>query len=241
MVNSFRKLNEAGIARFREYIRDGAKGPPPSELLTNIETSAPLSHKIYLGSGDYDDRYVFGVYLRTLLKPFDPQAISGDAGLWDALALHWFDRLVPKSTDGARTLRKEYHYLLSADYRHYYRHLIRSPWQLVRMHGEAAQFVLIAPRETKHPLSIHGEILEQIGGRQQVLGSRSIMSAANHLYFDFKKGRPRTGAAGNSRGSARRFGLVLRQLDLTYDPAAMKEGAFSGILPAEFNRFKPNC
>lgn len=184
---------------------------------------------------------MFGIHLNTLLKEFDPQVISSDAGLWDALALHWFDRLAPAQAGGKRVLRKEYHYLLSPDYRHYYRHLVRSPWQLVRMHGQAAKFVLIAPRESNHPLSIHGEILEQIGGRQQVLGSRSIMTAANRLYLDPKKGRPRTGVAGNSRGSARRFGLVLRQLDLTYDPAAMKDDAFSAILPAEFDRFKSHA
>lgn len=238
MATSFRKLNDLGIGRFREYIRTGAVGPAPVDLLTNVETSAPLAHKISPGSGDFADRYMFGIYLNTLLKDFDPQVISGDAGLWDALALHWFDRLAPMQSNGQRTVRKEYHYLLSSDYRHYYRHLIRSPWQLVRAHGEAAKFVLIAPRETNSPLSIHGEILEQMGGRQQVLGSRSIMTAANNLYLDPRKGRPRTGVAGNSRGSARRFGIVLRQLDLTYDPAAMEGDALSAILPAEFDRFK---
>ena len=239
MSNPFRKLNEIGIARFREYVRGGGEGAAPVELLTSVETSAPLSHKIQPGSGDFADRYMFGIYLNTLLKEFDPLSIGSDAGLWDALALHWFDRLAPIQSGGRRVLRKEYHYLLSSDYRHYYRHLIRSPWQLFRVHGEAAKFVLIAPRESTYPLSVHGEILEQMGGRQQVLGSRSIMAAANRLYFDARKGRPRTGVAGNSRGSARRFGLVLRQLDLTYDPAAMTDESFSAILPTEFDRFKP--
>lgn len=237
MTGQFRKLNTIGIGRFREYLRDGAEGPAPRDLLTNIETSVPLSHKISPGTGDFADRHMFGIYLNSLLKEFDPQAISGDAGLWDGLALLWFDRLAPMQSSGQRTLRKEYHYQLSSDYRHYYRHLIRSPWQLVRMHGEAAKFVLIAPRESAHPLSVHGEILEQMGGRQQVLGSRSIMKAANLLYLDPAKGRPRTGVAGNSRGSARRFGLVLRQLDLTYDPAGMEDEAFVNILPAEFERW----
>lgn len=49
MAKPFRKLNEAGIGRFREYVRPGAEGPPPIELLNNVETSAPLSHKIYPG------------------------------------------------------------------------------------------------------------------------------------------------------------------------------------------------
>lgn len=238
MHGNFRKLNEAGIAAFREYIRDGAVGPPPVNLLTSPDTSAPLQPKIQPGTGQFDDRYMFGVYLNTLLKEFDSAVIGGDAGLWSALALLWFDRLCPPDASGNRSPNKEYHYILSADYRHYYRHLVRSPWHLVKDHGEAARFLLISPRKQAHPLSVHGDILEQFGGRQQVLGSRPIIKAANKLYFDGNRLRPRTGVAGNGRGSARRFGLVLRQLALTYDPECMSDSAFIGILPDEFERWR---
>ncbi|EKF42413.1 hypothetical protein NA8A_10138 [Nitratireductor indicus C115] len=238
MAGKFRKLNEAGIAAFTDYIRDGAEGPPPYHLLESPETSAPLDFHIEPGTGQFDDRYMFGVYLNTLLKQFDAAAISGDKGLWSALALHWFDRLCPPDAGGNRSPKQEYLYALSSDYRHYYRHLVRSPWQLVKDHGEASRFLLIAPRKSAHPLSVHGEILEQFGGRQQVLGSRPIIKAANKLYFDNGKSRPRTGVAGNGRGSARRFGLVLRQLDLTYDPECMADSAFIGILPDEFEKWR---
>jgi len=238
MAAKFRKLNETGIAAFRDYVRDGADGPPPHHLLESPETSAPLATALQPGTGQFEDRYVFGVYLNTLLRSFDPAAISGDAGLWSALALFWFDRLCPADASGNRSPDKEYRYVLSSDYRHYYRHLVRSPWQLVKDHGEASRFLLISPRKQTHPLSVHGEILEQFGGRQQVLGSKPIVKAANKLYFDVKKERPRTGVAGNGRGSARRFGLVLRQLDLTYDPECMTDGAFISILPDEFERWR---
>ena len=238
MSAKFRKLNEAGISAFRDYIRDGAEGPPPLHLLENPETSAPLKPVIQPGSGQFDDRYMFGVYLNSLLKEFDSAAISGDAGLWSALALYWFDRLCPPDANGNRTPKQEYLYVLSSDYRHYYRHLVRSPWQLVKNHGDASRFLLISPRKQAHPLSVHGEILEQFGGRQQVLASRPIVRAANKLYFDKQKSRPRTGVAGNGRGSARRFGLVLRQLDLTYDPECMTDSAFIGILPDEFEKWR---
>ena len=114
-----------------------------------------------------------------------------------------------------------YRYILSSDYRYYYRHLVRSPWQLVRQHGKFAQLLLIAPQKQDFPLSVHGEILEQFGGRQQVLSSRPIVEAAFKMYFDTSTNRPRRGVAGSGRGSARRFGLVLRQLDLTYDSEAI--------------------
>lgn len=238
MSSKFRKLNEAGIAAFRDYVRDGAEAPSPVHLLEDPRTSAPFPINIQHNIVQFDDRYKFGVYLNTLLKEADPAAISGDVGLWSALALQWFDLLCPTDSSGNRSPKQDYLYVLSSDYRHYYRHLVRSPWQLVKDHGDASRFLLISPRKQPHPLSVHGEILEQFGGRQQVLGSRPIIKAANKLYFDTQNSRPRTGVAGNGQGSARRFGLVLRQLDLTYDPEYMSDNAFIDILPDEFEKWR---
>lgn len=238
MAEKFRKLNEAGIAEFTDYIRSGAEGTPPYDLLSSPATSVPLTHSIQPGTAQFDNRYHFGVYLNTLLKDFDSASISADAGLWSALALFWFDRVCPPNSSGERSPEKEYRYVLSSDYRHYYRHLVRSPWQLVKDHRAASRFLLISPRKQVHPLSVQGEILEQLGGRQQVLGSTPIIKAANKLYFDEKKDRPRTGVAGRGRGSANRFGTVLRQLDLTFDPECMSETALIETLPHEFDRWR---
>jgi len=239
MATEFRVLNDLGIARFTEYIRQGAIGPPPRLLLNDSATSEKLKGRINSpGTGIFPDRYMFGCYLRTLLKELDTTDISGDRGLWSTLALHWFDRLCPADANEKRAVREEYHYILSADYRHYYRHLVRSPWQLVKDHGQESRFLLISPREHRHPLSVHGEILEQFGGRQQVFSSKTIIRAANRLYFDEQKNRPKSGVAGRGRGSARRFGLVLRQLDLTYDPESMTDRALLDILPEEFDKWR---
>ncbi len=238
MTTALRKLNEEGMRRFADYISAGAHGPAPVDLLTNPETSEPIARTIVPGAGIFPNRYLFGVYLNSLLNSFDPAAIANDAGFWSALALFWFDRLCPAGAGGQRVVREQYRYILSTDYRHYYRHLVRSPWQLVRDHRENARFLLIAPREQQEPLSVHGEILEQFGGRQQVLASKPIIRAANRMYFDTESERPRTGVAGSGQGSARRFGLVLRQLDLTYDPACMTENALIAILPKEFDRWR---
>lgn len=238
MNTRLRKLNDEGVSRFREYLASGGVGAPPVSLLESPETSQPLGIDIRAGTGLFDDRYSFGVYLKTLLKDFDPASIGGDRNLWTSLALVWFDRLCPLKADGTRDVGEDYRYVLSSDYRHYYRHLVRSPWQLVRHHGENARFLLVAPRPQEYPLSVHGEILEQFGGRQQVLASRPIIEAASRMYLNPVTHRPQTGVAGSGRGSARRFGLVLRQLDLTYDPDGMPEDALLGILPAEFEKWK---
>lgn len=236
MIRKFRKLNEAGIAAFRNYIRKGAEEPPPFHLLDNPNTTTTLQLK--LSTGPFDDRYIFGIYLNTVLKEFEQTAIGGDVGLWSSLALFWFDSVCPPDANGNRSMMQEYKYILSSDYRHYYRHLVRSPWMLVNHHGAAARFLLVSPRKQTYPLSIHGEILEQFGARQQVLSSQRIIKAANKLYFDIRKERPRAGVTGKGRGGARRFALILRQLDLTYDPDCMSESDFISILPDEFEKWR---
>lgn len=235
-----KRLNAKGLNLFGEYLDAGAKGPAPVELLDSPATSETISKNVILPAeiGVFPNRYVFGNRLSNLLKGLDPSELANDRGFWSALALFWFDALCPLGAGDRRKPSKDYYYILSEDYRHYYRHLIRSPWQLVRQHGKNAQFLLISPRESKYPMSVHGEILENFAGRQQVLASHEIIEAANHLYFDPKSSRPKRGVAGKAGGSARRFGLVFRQFDLTYDMEGMPTGAISDLLPSEFDRWK---
>ena len=238
MNSELRKMNETGIRQFADWLRDGAEGPVPTGMLSDPETSNPLPVSVIPERQTFPDRYEFGAYLTELLKDLDPVAISRDQGLWSALALVWFDLLCPPLTDGSRKVDKEYRYILSGSYQTYYRHLVRSPWQLVRDHGENSRFMLIRPNEVPNPLSIHGEILEQFGGRQRIVGSKPIIRAANAIYFDPATGRPRKGVAGNGPGASLRFGKVVRQLDLTFDPEAMSTPEFVAILPKEFGRWK---
>jgi hypothetical protein len=233
-----RKLNDEGVRRFAEYLDGGAAGQAPISLLQNPETSEQLFPPVLMGGRAFESRFDFGVYLNQKLSAFDPTVISADRNLWTSLALLWFDEICPTETNGTRKVMEPYRYILSSDYRHYYRHLVRSPWYLVRLHGENARFLLVAPQQKEHPLSVHGEILEQFGGRQQVLGSRPIIAAASKLYLHSETGRPRKGVAGSGRGSARRFGIVLRQLDLTYDPNTMTDDGLIKILPQEFDSWK---
>jgi hypothetical protein len=172
------------------------------------------------------------------LSSLDPATISNDRGLWTWLALYFFDQLCPSGSDGKRKLDKEYRYVLSSDYRHYYRHLVRTPWQLSRDHGPNSRFLLLATNDGTDPLRRHGDILEQLGGTQSIIRSRPIIAEASRLYSDPLSGRPKKGAAGKGGGSIRRFARVLRQLDLTFDPELMPLGGLSAILPVEFEGWK---
>jgi hypothetical protein len=238
MTLELRKVNEEGIKRFEAYLDAGASGPPPVHLLSSPETSEKLATSILPSRHEFKDRYDFGSYLNDLLKNLDPVSISRDRGLWTALAIIWFDLICPPDKTGVRKVNMHYQYILESSYQTYYRHLVRSPWQCVKDHGENAKFMLIRSKDVEHPLSVHGEILEQFGGRQRLFGSRAIIRAANMMYLDSETGRPLKGASGSGAGSALRFGKVVRQLDLTFDPDSMTPAEFINILPKEFSKWK---
>jgi hypothetical protein len=238
MADELRRLNETGIAQFAEYLDQGATGAQPLHLLSHPDTSEPLAVSIKLAQHHYSNRYEFGRDLVMRLGSLDPAKISNDRGLWTWIAVYLFDQLCPPGADGKRKLDKQYRYILSSDYRHYYRHLVRTPWQLSRDHGPNSRFLLLATNDGADPLRRHGDILEQLGGTQSIIRSRPVIAEASRLYSDPLSGRPRKGAAGKGGGSIRRFARVLRQLDLTFDPELMPLGGLSSVLPVEFAGWK---
>lgn len=236
-MKPLRKLNEEGLAEFEAWIAAGGEGTPPLDLLAGQTTSTPVPG-VSVGKPEVANRYAFGQYLVDLLTPLNAAELATDRLLWSSLALLWFDHLCPPLGNG-RKLDKMYRYVLSTDYRHYYRHLVRSPWQLVRDHGSNARLLLLPSTERPHPLRIHGEVLEQLGGRQSVLRSRSIIAEAALLFGDPVTGRPRPRVASkNIGGTVRRLGMVLRQFDLTFDVEDMPSGSLVDLLPQEFDRWK---
>ena len=238
MPGELRKLNEEGLHRFSEWLADGAAGAVPVGLLSDPQTSEPLPVAIFPEQRNFADRFEFGTYLNQLLAPFDATMISQNQGLWSALAIFWFDQLCPANDEGQRKPKEDYSYILSRDYRKYYRHLVRSPWFFVREHGDNCKFILLASSQTNSPLQVSGEILENFAGTSQaLLRNRTLIAEANRLYSDPQTGRPRKGTAGKGGGSARRLAQILKQFELTYDAESMLEGKLLKLLPKEFDRW----
>lgn len=238
MTEVLRQLNTLGLQKFEDYVRTGAVGLPPLVLLRDPTTSEPVGINIALEKKVFKDRFEFGEYLVNLLAPIDARLISFDRGLWSALALFWFDQLCPQDAGGHRKVAEAYRYILSHDYKHYYRHLVRTPWQLVRDHGPRAKFMLLSAKEDPKPLRRHGEMVEQLGAIQSILRSPSIILLASRLYGNPATGRPKQGAAGKGAGSVRRLSAVLQQIDLTYDADALPTDRMLELLPKEFNGWK---
>jgi hypothetical protein len=232
----FRKLNDEGLDEFESWLAAGASGPAPLELIQSPSTSMPVPG-LTVGQPKLADRYALGLWLNEVLAGISSVEVSSDRHLWTSLALLLFDQVCPPLA-GGRRVGKMYRYVLSTDYRHYYRHLIRTPWQLVRDHGENARLLLLPTSDQPYPLRIHGDVLEQLAGRASVLRSKSLIAEANRLYGDPKTGRPRPRVALKNRGgTVRRLGAVLRQFDLTYDVEDLDSGVLISLLPREFDNW----
>jgi hypothetical protein len=233
MSNALSRFTPTGIDEFLRWLRAGAPGSVPEELLRDKSFVDQLPGDRALPDTKFSDRYEFGVALVQLLDGYDQQTISFDKGLWSWLAAAYFEQLCPRDTAGHRNLRKEYVYALS-ETRIYYRHLVRTPWFLVRTHGERCRFLLVSGRDDPAPLSHQSYLLDQLAARQFVISSPTLVGAAARLYSDPRTGQPTRGAGAKGSGSPRRLALIANQLSLTYDIHDMPVDRLLKILPEEF-------
>lgn len=227
------RFTRAGLDEFIKWIRAGAPGAIPPELLDDGSFAERLPGEVVMPPAQFLDRYEFGVALVQLLDSQDQQTVSFDQGLWSWLAAFFFEQLCPRDDDGKRALRKDYVYTLSES-RIYYRHLVRTPWFLVKTHGERCRFLLVARAGDPAPLSRQSYLLDQLAARQFVISSPSLIGAAARLYSDQRTGQPTRGAGAKGSGSPRRLALIANQLSLTYDIHDMPVDRLMKILPEEF-------
>lgn len=234
-----RRLNAQGIEWFRDYLgelRNGSKSPPPEHLLTEDVASEAVAPYAELDTSALDgSKLRLALTVESALQPLERVAgLDRDVGLWSWLALALFDEICPARSDGARRPSSSYQYILSDDYRHYHRHLVRSPWLVRHLHGEHGLVTLVGPA------SQHGEAAEQLLSRTPVVTNKPLFAALSRLYVEKHGGqvRHRRGAAGRNGGSFRRVGKIIRQFDLTYDLHAMQPDEILNLLPREFDKFK---
>jgi len=230
-----RRLSDSGIVRFQAYIdglRSGHATPPPVEILNSEELTDSVTPRVRVGDQPFASRYELGVYLVDALAALDQQRISRDIGMWSWLALFYFEQLCPRQSDGQRSLRENYTYILSQDFRHYPRHAIRTTYYFVQQYGSQARFMF------SKPLHERGEIAEQLVARQELAGCPAVFEAASRLYDDPDRRTFKSGAAGVGKGSIRRFVRVLQQFQMTYDLFSMSASDLLRLLPSEFDRFR---
>jgi hypothetical protein len=177
-------------------------------------------------------------YLQQALNPVDRSEVDHNSGLWSWLALFYLQQLCPVKPDGTRSVGESYRYILSAPgtvehHRHYYRHLLAGPCRIFRIHGANARLFLLKP------VSVHGDISEQVASRQELITNRGFIQALDELYFDRKAHVAKKGYTNRKKpGTLRRLWSLMEQLDCTYDLYGMSGPEIVALLPSEFEVWK---
>jgi hypothetical protein len=233
-----RSMNRIGMDRFRSYLaelRKGVVAAPPMELLEDTAYTQELPVDVAVDERSFTDRLAAARHLNGRLKPLGNEITDRDPGLWAWLSLFYFDQLCLASADGTHRPGQNYRHIPEFGYRHRYRHLLFGPFQVYRRHGALAALLLAGP--------LHSEsgIYHEIVSRQDLIANKGVLQAAAMLYLDPRRIRPKPGAQGSHRhpGTVRRFVRVLQQLDVTYDIYGLTGMQILGLLPQEFDAWRP--
>jgi hypothetical protein len=229
-MHDVQRLTPNGIARYREWLEIGAQSTAPSHLLFG-ENSEPLGAAVTIGRRAFASRLELGEYLAERLGALPVGQLRFDAGMWDWLSLYYIDVLAPRGADGARGMKQSYRYTLELKNRLWSRHILRMSWMAVVDHGEAARVMLALP------ITKQSEVLEQLAGQQEAFGAKSVVEAADRLYWARDSSTLKKGAQGKGPGTPRRLVRFMRQFRRTYDPPSMTVEQLLASLPKEFERW----
>lgn len=236
-----RKLNADGIAAFTGWLENPVGDGPPPELLSGDSLTEEYCGYEIDPSREFETRLEFGKYLNEQFSGADFGEMISPAsdGLWAWLAAVYFRQLAKNKIrrgENYVVVRKGSAGSLA------YRHAVRTPYELVHIHGE---FALICLRS---PMNIMGDMTEQLTSRQTIAHNRGFFQTAYELYV--KDGKLKRGASSKPKkpkdrksgdrtgfGSARRLAVALQRLDLTYDTENMEAVQVMAVLPREFEKW----
>lgn len=234
-----RRLNVAGIAFFRdelEQVRRGraVQGPLPwlqDESLTEI-----VDENVRVTASIFTTRLTLARHIVEQIGRENIDRLMNDTGVWAWLAAVYFDSVCPPTQSGIRAPKSDYRYIPSSSYTHYYRHLIRGPVRILRLHETVdgvAEVVLTQPPHKP------GDLVEQLSSRLEVITNSAILATANTLYYDRTKRALKPGTSSKSQpGRPRRFVDYLGQLELTRDLYSIGRDELLALLPREFERWR---
>jgi len=244
-----RRLSEEGVSRFRNYLSESMTDGsivPPWDLLEADDFTANISDAPDLDQEfDFENNKLTAAnYLVEQFAHLSNEITTAHDGLWSWLGLFYLDQVYPIESRGNQS--EGYRYSFQPDYQEvnhqtYYRHILYTPFQLVRNHGGTIGKALLAGSLTQP-----GGVVEEIASRQEFISNPSILSLVDSLYLGNSAPpyRVKTGASPGGRnrrpGDVRRLAEVLLQFDLTFDFYDMSAGEMLALLPNEFDRWQTN-
>jgi hypothetical protein len=237
---NLRRFNLDGVAQFANYRARLALEPslpPPVQLLED-----PALTELVPGGADvlpqsFKNRLEAGTFLNQLIDDSGINLPERDQGLWTWLTLFYFDEVCPADGHGNRAPQNEARLIAQVDnFQRFYRHLLLGPFLIVRAHrDEPARAIAFLCK----PLWEPGEIVEQLASRKELVTNRAVAEAATRLYYEPATGSFKRGAGSSVKGAPRRLAALLNQLDITWYLYGMNVDDLLGLLPKEFDRFRP--
>jgi hypothetical protein len=230
-----RRLNAEGKKAFVDLIATMKQEPTPnnsaSELACDEALTEIMDHSAELSMKSFASRFDMALHIHDVLASIPQPKLMGDDGLWNWLALSYFDQICGKDKNGNWKPDAQANYVRDLGFLRY-RHSVYLPWWLVGKYEQKARFLL-----SKEP-STRGEVIEQLTSVQYYPSCEGVMMAARELYWDHEAECLKKGSGGAGPGSPRRFQAVLSQVEINYDLFSIDKEVVLDLLPREFDRFK---
>jgi hypothetical protein len=243
-----RQLNADGLKLFRDWLVQGTGDDPPPELLSGEAVTEQCLNLAVDPTKKFNSRFEFGGYLAQVFEKQELGLLMAPDfdGMWAWIAVAFFPQLRKKNKKTGRFQGAE-HFIVEREGIKgslAYRQGPRTAYELFAVHGDAAIICLAKPMDT------FGDMAEQLASRIYLARNRGFMAAAAKLYVrdgSVVRGassypvKPTKRKAGDKKGygGLRRLEQRLSKLELTYDAGALTAGEIVGLLPREFDRFKP--
>lgn len=242
-----RVLRNSGRDLFRNWVlqlADDPVAPPPLHLLSDEETSFGIPDSSELTSNIYTTKYDMAAALLPHVEEIEALEVSHECwpGIWDAMALFFFESVCPRNADGTWNPNRIEHYVYDPAYTVRHRHRVYGPVTLYRA-GQASLKAFFNARPC-----VLGDFEEQVGSRNELAGNPVALQVMRTLYVENDGDRiipgytNRTKFPGFKRklpapGTLRRFTAINDQLKRTYDLAGISYEGFLELLPDEFTQW----
>lgn len=229
------RFNEAGIRAFREIIDKCRQGEVLKTPLSILDVPELINESLTaeIPAQTFETRLEAATAISIVLDKASIPDDMQDSGLWAWLSAAYFDTICPPDSNGFRKAGADYRYIPSDSYKDFYRHLLRGPLRIHRLFKHSLDSAMIILCQM--PAS-PGDFVEQLAARQERISSQGVIGAATAMYYDVASGKPKRGAAPNSRkpGTLRRYLDVLDQIELNYDLQSIGQRQLLDLLPREF-------
>ncbi len=242
MGMQIRRLNDKGIARFRDYLADLRKDgshPVPEYLLKDKESSGEVAGAGEIEKPGFKTKRAFAEHIIRALGEIGHENVIRDQGLWTWLSLYYIDDICPANATGKRKPGQDCRYILDVDnWNRRYRLLLLAPYLILKAIPDHNRIFLDTP------LSVHGELIEQVAlGRLYLIRLPAVREIIDLLYFDENTGKAKTGIFPKKQrakpGDLRnRLPIRIRQLQRTFDVASLTGDRLLELLGSEFQGWR---